>query len=127
MPCDRCKYFGRPCQFSDRFRRSRVSRTAVQTVNASAVEVTSGDVSVYFEAERIQALEHIVRHYTGLEEFSRERLENVIADLLPLRNQEEGLVDMIEVENDDVSCDGRDCESVGTASTGRPCSASNGV
>ncbi|KAF5653719.1 thiamine repressible regulatory protein [Fusarium sp. NRRL 25303] len=102
MPCDRCKYFGRPCQFSDRFRRSRVSRTAVPTVNASAVEVTSGDVSVYFEAERIQALEHIVRHYTGLEEFSREKLENVIADLLPLRIQEEDLVDMIEVVNDDV-------------------------
>lgn len=91
------------------------------------MEVTSEDVSVYFEAERIQALEHIVRHYTGLEEFSRERLENVIADLSPLRNEEEDLVDVIEVENDDVSCDGRDCASVGTASTGRYCSASSGV
>ncbi|EXM25653.1 hypothetical protein FoTM2_002201 [Fusarium oxysporum f. sp. vasinfectum] len=117
MPCDRCRYFGRPCQFSDRFRRSRVSRTEAQAIKASAVEVTSEDVSVYFEAERIQALEHIVRHYTGLEEFSREKLENVIADLSPLRNEEEDLVDVIEVENDDVSCDGRDCASVGTAST----------
>ncbi|EGU84527.1 hypothetical protein HZS61_013840 [Fusarium oxysporum f. sp. conglutinans] len=101
MPCDRCRYFGRPCQFSDRFRRSRVSRTEAQAIKASAVEVTSEDVSVYFEAERIQALEHIVRHYTGLEEFSREKLENVIADLSPLRNEEEDLVDVIEVENDD--------------------------
>jgi len=91
------------------------------------VEVTSEDISVYFEAERIQALEHIVRHYTGLEEFCREKLENVITDLSPLRNKEEDLVDVIEAGNDDVSCDGRDCVSVGTASTGRYCPTSSGV
>lgn len=91
------------------------------------MEVTSEDVSVYFEAERVQALEHIVRHYTGLEEFCREKLENVITDLSPLRNEEEDLVDVIKVGNDNVSCDGGDRVSVGTASTGRYCSTSSGV
>ncbi|KAF4957296.1 hypothetical protein FGADI_3200 [Fusarium gaditjirri] len=112
MPCDRCKYFGRPCQFSDRFRRSRVSRTAAQTVKSSAVGVTSEDISAYFEAERIQALEHIVRHYTGLEEFNRGKLESLIAELSPLHKEEENLVGVIEVENDDASGGGRDCASV---------------
>jgi phosphopantothenate synthetase len=98
---------------------------ATQMIKAPAVEVTSEDVSVYFEAERIQALEHIVRHYTGLEEFSREKLETVIADLSSATNEED-LADVIEVdiENDDMSSDGRDCASVDTASTGRYCSSS---
>ncbi|KAF9762528.1 hypothetical protein IL306_003411 [Fusarium sp. DS 682] len=115
MPCDRCKYFGRPCQFSDRFRRNRVSRTALaQPAKVTATEVPSENVSVYFKAKRIQALEQIVKHYTGLEEFSREKLETVIADFSSPMD-EEGLADVIE--NDDVSSEGKDCASVDTAST----------
>ncbi|KAF4345768.1 thiamine repressible regulatory thi1 [Fusarium beomiforme] len=119
MPCNRCKYFGRPCQFSEKFRRSRVSRiTSAQTDKVAAVEVPSKNVSVYSEAKRIQALEHIVRHYTGLEEFSIEKLETVITDLSSLMNEED-LADVIEVEieNDHVSNDGKDCASIDTVST----------
>jgi hypothetical protein len=80
------------------------------------VEVPSDGVFIYFEKERIQALEHIVRHYTGLEQYSRKSLETVIANF---PSREGALVKADGEENEDSSSDGRDCASIDTASTGK--------
>ncbi|KAM0551972.1 hypothetical protein ACHAPJ_008080 [Fusarium lateritium] len=101
IPCDRCKKFGRPCQFSNRFRRRRVPRAApIQPKESSAIVVPSDDASAYFELERIQALEYIVRHYTGLEKCSREDLEAVIGSIA---SDEDILPSVVDGENDDDS------------------------
>ncbi|KAF4955784.1 hypothetical protein FSARC_11764 [Fusarium sarcochroum] len=115
IPCDRCKKFGRPCQFSNRFRRRRAPQAApIQPKESSTIVVSSDDASAYFEVERVQALEYIVRHYTGLDKCSREDLEAVIGNIAT----DEGVLPcVVDGENDDVSSDGKDCGSVDTAST----------
>ncbi|CAJ0551621.1 Ff.00g056000.m01.CDS01 [Fusarium sp. VM40] len=115
IPCDRCKKFGRACQFSNKFRRRRHHRqTHIQTEKGQTVEVPPGDGFIYFEKKRIQALEHIVRHYTGLEQYSRKALEIVIANLLP----RDGAVEKVEKDgNDDLSSNSSYCASIDTAST----------
>ncbi|KAJ4255034.1 hypothetical protein NW762_009838 [Fusarium torreyae] len=115
IPCDRCKKFGRPCQFSNRFRRRRVPRAdPIQIKEPSTIVVSADDASAYFEVERIQALEYIVRHYTGLEKCSREDLEAVIGDIA---SDEDIIPRVVDGEGDDVSSDGKDRGSVDTAST----------
>ncbi|RSL39773.1 hypothetical protein CEP53_013819 [Fusarium sp. AF-6] len=102
VPCDRCKKSGRPCQFSNSFRRTRVSRTASTSKNCSGNRASAADSSAFFEIERIQALEQIARYYTGLEQCSLENLKEVIGNFA---QDERGLVD---VEVEDESSDGRE-------------------
>ncbi|KAM0195595.1 hypothetical protein ACHAPA_007447 [Fusarium lateritium] len=78
------------------------------------MDVPSDSGFIYFEKERIQALEHIVKHYTGLEQYSRKALDTVIANL---SSSEETLEKVNEDEDEDLSSEGRDCASVDTAST----------
>lgn len=80
------------------------------------MEVPPDDGFIYFEKERIQALEHIVRHYTGLEQYSRKALETVITNLLP----RDGAVEKVEKDGiDDLSSNSSYCASIDTASTGK--------
>lgn len=102
VPCDRCKKSGRSCQFSNSFRRTRVSRAASTSKNCPGNRASAADSSAFFEIERIQALEQIARYYTGLEQCSLENLKEVIGNFA---HDEGGLVD---VEVDDGSSDGRE-------------------
>ncbi|CEF86023.1 unnamed protein product [Fusarium graminearum] len=66
-PCDRCKRLGRSTWFTSRF--------------VSAATSSPDYNSMEFEAERIKALEYIVRHYTGLERYDRQTLEKTITGI----------------------------------------------
>lgn len=68
---------------------------------------------MYFEMERIQALEYIVRHYTGLDRYGKQDLEMVIARLSPYK---EGQADSIEGRGNFGSSESG---SADTASTGK--------
>ncbi|KAF5004526.1 hypothetical protein FDECE_8981 [Fusarium decemcellulare] len=108
VPCDRCKKSGRSCQFSNRFKRTRVPVTDVRNKPRGGREpcaATPVDPSTFFEVKRIQALEHVVRHFTGLEQCTTENLDAVIAEFA---QDEEVLQGMPEDEQDDGSSDGKD-------------------
>ncbi|KAM6536607.1 hypothetical protein FALCPG4_002596 [Fusarium falciforme] len=103
VPCDRCKKSGRSCQFSNSFRRTRVSRAASTSKTCPGNRAAAAaDSSAFFEIERIQALEQIARYYTGLEQCSLENLKEVIGNFA----QDEG--GLVDVEVDDGSSDGRE-------------------
>ncbi|RSM10150.1 hypothetical protein CDV31_007333 [Fusarium ambrosium] len=102
VPCDRCKKSGRPCQFSNSFRRTRVSRAASTSKNCPGNRASAADSSAFFEIERIQALEQIARYYTGLEQCSLENLKEVIGNFA----QDDG--GLVDVEVEDGSSDGRE-------------------
>ncbi|KAM5352109.1 hypothetical protein ACJ41O_004832 [Fusarium nematophilum] len=113
VPCDRCKKSGRPCRFSDSFKRTRVPRVNARQNSKACAEppavVVPVDPSTFFEVERIQALEHVVRYFTGLGQCSRENLQAVIATL----QQDEGVLPgMPEGEHDDESSDGKGDEAM---------------
>lgn len=80
VPCDRCSRLGRSCEFSNRFRRSRIPGAASVPEKESQA-ISPDDVVGFFEVERIRALEHIVRYFTELEQCNREDLETVISKL----------------------------------------------
>ncbi|KAM6518114.1 hypothetical protein FSOLCH5_006881 [Fusarium solani] len=116
VPCDRCKKSGRSCQFSNSFRRTRVSRAASTSKTCPGNRAAAAaDSSAFFEIERIQALEQIARYYTGLEQCSLENLKEVIGNFA----QDEGL--LLDVEVDDGSSDGREdaMEALTPASSGK--------
>lgn len=110
VPCDRCKKSGRSCQFSNSFRRTRVSRAA-STSKTCPGNRAAADSSAFFEIERIQALEQIARYYTGLEQCSLENLKEVVGNFA----QDE------DVEVDDGSSDGREdaMDALTPASSGK--------
>jgi hypothetical protein len=110
-PCDRCKRLGRSSQFTNRFRRVSISRTNLNIPDkVSMATVSPDDALVYFGMERIQALEYIVRHYTGLQRYDRQALEDTITGI---SSSDEVLPQMDENQDDDGS------RSEDTASTGR--------
>ncbi|RBR07279.1 uncharacterized protein FIESC28_10778 [Fusarium coffeatum] len=80
VPCERCSRLGRSCEFSNRFRRSRIPG-AVSVPEEKPPVISPDDATGFFEVERIQALEHIVRHFTGLEHCNKEDLETVMSKL----------------------------------------------
>ncbi|RBR23324.1 uncharacterized protein FIESC28_03907 [Fusarium coffeatum] len=65
-------------QFSKRFQKRPVSQSHISIQDQ---ESSSDDISGILQVERIKALEYIVKHYTGLEQFSLPDLEVVIADI----------------------------------------------
>ncbi|CAG7561090.1 unnamed protein product [Fusarium equiseti] len=104
VPCDRCNRLGRSCEFSNRFRRSRIPG-AVSVPEKEPRVKSPDDASSYFEVERIQALEHIVRHFTGLEQCNREDLENIVSRI---SSDNAALPRMIEgKDNENPSNDGK--------------------
>ncbi|RFN45463.1 hypothetical protein FIE12Z_10329 [Fusarium flagelliforme] len=80
VPCGRCSRLGRSCEFSNRFRRSRIPG-AVSVPEKEPRVVSPDNSHGYFEVERIRALEYIVRHFTGLEQCNREDLETIVSKI----------------------------------------------
>jgi len=105
--CDRCRRLKLSYQFSKRFQRRPVSQLHISIQDKGS---SSDDVSGFLQVERIEALEYIVKHYTGLEQFSLRDLETVIADI---SSNEEVLPKGSESEDDDSN------KSTDTTSTGR--------
>ncbi|KAH7194992.1 fungal-specific transcription factor domain-containing protein [Fusarium oxysporum] len=114
VPCDRCKRFGRSCEFSNRFKRSRVIPAASIPEKESRV-ISPGDAPGYFEVERIQALEDIVRYFTGLEQCSREDLESIVVNI----SLDKGALPrkIVGEENDGMCNDGQDHVNTDTMSS----------
>ena len=76
--CDRCRRLKLSHQFSKCSQKKPVSQSHISIQDQ---ESSSGDISESLQIERIKALEYIVKHYTGLEQFSLPDLEMVIADI----------------------------------------------
>lgn len=76
--CDRCRRLKLSYQFSKRFDKRPVSQSHILIQDKGS---SSDNVSGFLQVERIKALEYIVKHYTGLEQFSLRDLETVIADI----------------------------------------------
>ena len=105
--CDRCRRLELSHQFSKRFQKRPIS----QSHNSIQDQGSSSDyISGFSQVERIEALEYIVKHYTGLEQFSLPDLEMVIADI---SSNEEVLSKGDENEDDGSN------KSADTTSTGR--------
>lgn len=104
--CDRCRRLKLSHQFSKRFQKRPVSQshTSIQDEGFS-----TGNVSGFLQIDRIKSLEYIVKHYTGLEQFSLPDLEMVIAEI---SSNEEVLPKGDEIEDDGSN------KSADTTSTG---------
>ncbi|KAJ4135890.1 hypothetical protein NW768_003492 [Fusarium equiseti] len=82
-------------EFTKRFQKRPVSQSHISIRE----KVSLGDnVSRFLQLERIKALEYIVKHYAGLEQFSLRDLQTVIADI---SSNEEVLPKEGENEDDD--------------------------
>ncbi|CEI69936.1 unnamed protein product [Fusarium venenatum] len=81
-PCIRCRRLRRPPRFGDKMGRASVSgKYRTRSGSASSATIFPDYISMDFEAERIQALEYIVRYYTGLERCDRLALESIISGI----------------------------------------------
>ncbi|KPM38848.1 hypothetical protein AK830_g7697 [Neonectria ditissima] len=79
VPCDRCKKSGNKCKFSDSFKRPRILRQQSAEQITVAPSAVGSDPMTFFEVERIRALEHIVHYFTGIDDYGKHSLQQVIA------------------------------------------------
>ncbi|KAH6887512.1 fungal-specific transcription factor domain-containing protein [Thelonectria olida] len=80
-PCDRCNKSGRQCIFTNAFRRTRNPQNPGPPRSKPPPTLNSVDPATFFEVERIRTLEHIVQHFTGIEQCTTSNLQEVVASL----------------------------------------------